>query len=65
MKKEFGGNRMSDLWRLENLKCGRDIVKFNEDFNKIGQCCRDILPEEAQKFRYIRLIKPDSLRPFL
>jgi hypothetical protein len=65
LNKEYGGNRASDLARLENLKCGRDIAKFNEEFNSIGQCCHDILPEEAQKFRYIRLVKPDSLRPFL
>jgi hypothetical protein len=54
--------KASALARLENLKCGGDISKFNDDFNRIGQGCRDILSEEAQKFRYIRLIKPDSLR---
>ena len=54
-----------DLARLENLKCGKDITKFNEEFNNIGQGCRDILPEAAQKFRYIRLVKPDSLQKYL
>jgi hypothetical protein len=54
-----------DLARLENLKCGKDIYKFNEEFNNIGQGCRDLLPEAAQKFRYIRLIQPASLRPYL
>lgn len=54
-----------DLARLENLKCGNDITKFNEEFNRIGQGCRDILSEEAQNFRYIRLVKPDSLRKYL
>ena len=51
-----------DLACLENLKCGNDITKFNNEFNKIGQGCYDILPEAAQKFRYIRLVKPESLR---
>jgi hypothetical protein len=54
-----------DLARLENLKSGKNITKFNEEFNKIGQGCRDILSEAAQKFRYIRLVKPDSLRKCL
>jgi hypothetical protein len=59
---EFGGMKASALARLENLKCGPDVAKFNDEFNKIGQGCRDILSEEAQKFRYIRLLKPESLR---
>jgi hypothetical protein len=57
--------KAQDLARLENLKCGHDITRFNDEFNKIGQGCRDILPEEAQKFRYIRLVKPEGLRKFL
>ncbi len=54
-----------DLARLENLKCGTDINKFNDEFNKIGQGCRDILSEAAQKFKYVRLVKPESLRTTL
>ena len=54
--------KASALARLENLKCGTDVAKFNDEFNKIAQGCRDILSEEAQKFRYIGLLKPESLR---
>ena len=54
-----------DLALLENLKCGNDLTKFNDEFNKIGQGCRDILSEAAQKLRYIRLVKPESLRKYL
>lgn len=65
LRKEFGGMKTHNLARLENLQCGHDITKFNEEFNRIGQGCRDILSEEAQKFRYIRLVKPHSLRKYL
>jgi hypothetical protein len=65
LKKEYGTMKCSDLARLENLKCGNDISKFNDEFNKIGQGCRDILPEEAQKFKYVRLVKPEGLRVVL
>jgi hypothetical protein len=36
-----------DPARLENLKCGKDIHIFNQEFNQIGQGCRDILSEVA------------------
>ena len=47
LQKEYGAMQTHDLARLENLKCGNDINKFNDEFNKIGQGCRAILPEEA------------------
>lgn len=65
LRKEYGAMKTRDLARLENLKCGTDITKFNDDFNRIGQGCRDILSEEAQKFRYIRLVKPEGVRRYL
>ena len=65
LQKEYGAMKTRDLARLENLKCGADINKFNDEFNKIGQGCRDILPEAAQKFKYVRLVKPESLRTTL
>ena len=37
LRKEYGGVKTRELARLEALKCGSDIYKFNEDFNKIGQ----------------------------
>jgi hypothetical protein len=47
LQKEYGAMKTRDLARLENLKCGNDITKFNDEFNKIGQGCRDILSEDA------------------
>jgi hypothetical protein len=47
LQEEYGAMKTRDLARLENLKCGNDINKFNDEFNKIGQGCRDILPEDA------------------
>jgi hypothetical protein len=37
LRKEYGGVKTRELARLEALKCGSDIYKFNEDFNRIGQ----------------------------
>jgi hypothetical protein len=37
LRKEYGGVKTRELARLEALKCGADIYKFNEDFNRIGQ----------------------------
>jgi hypothetical protein len=37
LRKEYGGIKTRELARLEALKCGPDIYKFNEDFNRIGQ----------------------------
>ena len=65
LQKEYGAMKTKDLARLENLKCGADISKFNDEFNRIGTGCRDILSEAAQKFCYIRLVKPDGLRMYL
>ena len=65
LQKEYGAMKTPDLAWLENLKCAPDINKFNDEFNKIGQGCRAILSEDAQKFRYIRLVKPETLRQFL
>ena len=36
MQKEYGAMKTRDLACLEKLKCGIDITKFNEEFNKIG-----------------------------
>jgi len=36
LEKEYGAMKTRDLARLENLKCGHDINKFNEEFNTIG-----------------------------
>jgi hypothetical protein len=47
LQKEYGAQKTMNLALLENLKCGKDIHKFNEEFNAIGQGCRDILPEVA------------------
>lgn len=65
LQKEYGSIKTRDIARLNNLRCGSDITKFNDEFNKIGQGCRDIFPEPAQKFVYIRLVKPESLRKHL
>lgn len=47
LKKEYGSMKTRDIARLNNLKCGNDVDKFNDEFNKIGQGCRDIYSEEA------------------
>jgi hypothetical protein len=36
LQKEYGAMKTRDLARLENLKCGNDVTKFNDEFNKIG-----------------------------
>lgn len=36
LKKEYGAMKTRDIARLNNLKCGNDINKFNDEFNKIG-----------------------------
>jgi hypothetical protein len=36
LRKEYGGIKTRELAHLEALKCGPDIYKFNEDFNRIG-----------------------------
>ena len=65
LQKEYGAIKTRDLARLDNLKCGNDIVKFNDEFNRIGQGCQDILSEAAQIFKNVHLVKPESLRTTL
>lgn len=65
LRNEYGGMKTKDIARLNNLKCGADLNKFNDEFNKIGQGCREVLPEAAQKYTYVRLVKPDGLRKHL
>jgi hypothetical protein len=36
LHKEYGAMQTAALARLENLTCGRNITKFNDEFNKIG-----------------------------
>lgn len=36
LRKEYGSMKTKDIARLNNLKCGGDINKFNDEFNKIG-----------------------------